>query len=99
SEKTRRVDLKVTAAYSTDIDTVTALLLEIGTAHPLVLQDPAPAAVLTAQGANALEFALRVWCKNEDYWTVNGDLSVALKKAFDENGIEIPYQQVDVHMN
>lgn len=98
SEKTRRVDLKVTAAYSTDIDTVTALLLEIGTAHPLVLQDPAPAAVLTAQGANALEFALRVWCKNEDYWTVNGDLSVALKKAFDENGIEIPYQQVDVHM-
>ena len=98
SEKTRRVDIKVTAAYNTDIDMVTELLLEKGTAHPLVLQDPAPAAVLTAQGANALEFALRVWCKNEDYWTVNGDLSVELKKAFDEKGIEIPYQQVDVHM-
>lgn len=98
AEKTRRVDLKVTAAYSTDIDTVTELLLEKAKEHPLVLQDPAPAALLTAQGASALEFALRVWCKNEDYWTVNGDLGVALKKAFDEKGIEIPYPQIDVHM-
>lgn len=98
SEKTRRVDLTVTASYDTDIDMVCALLLEKANAHPLVMQDPAPAAVFAKQGANALEFCLRVWCKNEDYWTVNGDLSVALKKAFDEQGIQIPYQQIDVHM-
>lgn len=98
AEKTRRVDINVTAAYSTDIDTVKELLIEEGSAHPLVLEDPAPVAVMTAQGLNALEFQLRVWCNTEDYWTVNGDLSVAVKKAFDEKGIEIPYQQVDIHM-
>ena len=98
SEETRRVDITVTAAYNTDIDKVCNLLLEKAAAHPLVLQDPAPAALLTAQGASALEFQLRVWCDNADFWTVKGDLSVALKKAFDEHGIEIPYPQLDVHM-
>ncbi len=98
AEKTRRVDVTVTAAYDTDIDKVKSLLLEKAYAHELVLQDPEPAAVFTAQGASALEFQLRVWTKTEDYWTVFFDLNQALKSAFDEKGIEIPYPQIDVHM-
>ena len=97
-EKTRRLDIKVTAAYSSDIDLVRGVMLDLAKAHPLVLQDPAPAALLSAQADSALEFTLRVWCNNADYWTVNGDLNIALKKAFDENNIEIPFPQLDVHM-
>ena len=40
----------------------------------------------------------RVWCKNEDYWTVYFDLTEGIKKAFDQNDIEIPYPQMDVHV-
>lgn len=39
-----------------------------------------------------------VWCKTADYWTVYFDMLESVKKAFDENGIEIPFNQLDVHM-
>ena len=45
-----------------------------------------------------MTFAARVWCKNEDYWSVYFDLNEGVKKAFDEKGIEIPYPQMDVHV-
>ena len=98
AEDTRRVDITVTAAYDTDIEKVKSLLLDKANAHALVLKDPAPAAVFTAQGASALEFQLRAWTKTEDYWTVFFDLNETLKNSFDEKGIEIPYPQLDVHM-
>ena len=40
----------------------------------------------------------KVWCKNEDYWTVNYDLLESVKTAFDTNGISIPFNQLDVHV-
>ena len=98
AEKTRRVDITVTAAYDTDIEKVKTLLLETGRANTLVLQDPAPEAYLTAQGDSALQFQLRVWCNGTDYWPVFFALSESVKNAFDANGIHIPYPQLDVHM-
>lgn len=40
----------------------------------------------------------KVWCKTGDYWTVNYDLLESVKTAFDENGISIPFNQLDVHV-
>ena len=40
----------------------------------------------------------RVWVKNADYWTVHFDLLEMVKKSFDKNGIEIPFNQLDVHV-
>ena len=45
-----------------------------------------------------MTYVVRVWCKNEDYWTVFFDLTESIKKAFDENDIEIPFPQMDVHV-
>ena len=96
---TRRVDLTFSAGYDCDIDQVVALLKSTASSHALVIQDPVPPfAALSAHGDSALQFVLRVWCQKDDYWTVYYDLCAAVKKAFDQNGIEIPYPQMDVHV-
>ena len=95
----RRVDLVFTAAYSSDADKVVSVLLDVARAHSLVLDDPAPFAALNAQRDSSLEFVLRMWCMSDDYWTVNFDIQKSVKKAFDENGIEIPFPQLDIHTN
>lgn len=98
SEELRRVDLNFNVAYNSDIEQVKSLILALANAHPLALKEPAPFVRLSAQGDSALVFTARVWCKNEDYWSVYFDLNEGVKKAFDEKGVQIPYPQMDVHV-
>ena len=96
----RRLDFTLSVSYDADIETVKALLLETAKAHPLVLSEPdAPFCRLAEHGQSSLNFALRVWVKSEDYWQVNFDLKENIKKALDEKGIEIPYPQLEVHLD
>ena len=94
----RRVDLTLSVDYASDMEKVKGILLTLAENHEKVLQDPAPVARLSQQGDSALVFALRVWCKSADYWDVFFDLNEGAKKRFDEEGISIPFPQVDVHM-
>lgn len=96
--ETRRVDLAFSAAYATDIDFAREVLLKTAAANALVLKEPEPAVQLSDCGESAVVFTLKVWTKTENYWTVYYSLKESAKKAFDENGIEIPFPQVDVHM-
>lgn len=98
SEETRRVDLTFSVSYAADIDQVKGLLLEEVRKQGKTLTDPEPFARMTAQKDSGLEFTLRVWCRSADYWDVYLDLNENIKKAFDRNGIEIPFPQMDVHM-
>lgn len=94
----RRVDLVFSTAYSCDVEKVKSLLTDIVTNHPKVLGDPEPSARLSAHGDSALEFTVKVWCRTEDFWDVKFDLTEQVKVAFDKQGIEIPYPQMDIHM-
>ena len=96
---TRRVDLEISVSYDSDIELVKKTLLDLADAHELVLKDPAPFVRLSAHADSALVFKFRVWVKSSDYWTVNFDLLEASKKIFDIRGINIPYPQMDVHIN
>ncbi len=99
-QTTRRVDLKVTVAYNSDIDTVKDILLGIAHAHPKILKNPAePMARLSEHGDSALVFTFRCWCNSADYWDVRFDLLEQVKEAFDKRGISIPYPQLDVHLD
>lgn len=98
SEKTRRVDLTFTTAYDCDIEKTKKILLDVASSHPLALKDPEPFVRLSAHSDSALTYTVRIWCNNEDYWDVHFDTTENVKKAFDENGIEIPYPQMDVHV-
>ncbi len=95
---TRRVDLVFGVAYGSDVDRVKAILLEEAKGHELVLSDPAPFARLTKQNDSSLDFTLRVWTKASDYWTVNFDLLERLNARFEKEGIEIPFNQLDVRV-
>ena len=96
---TRRVDFTFSVAYGTDVEKVKAVLLDEANKHSLVLKDPAPFARLSVQNANSLDFVLRVWCNSGDYWTVNFDIIEAVNARFVAEGIEIPFNQLDVHLD
>ena len=99
SVENRRVDLKFNTSYDCDIEEVKKILMDVILSHDKILKEPEPFARLTMHADSALEFTVRVWCRTEDYWDVNFDLTENVKKAFDENGIVIPYPQMDVHIN
>lgn len=96
---TRRVDFTFSVAYGTDVEKVKTVLLEEADKHALVLKDPAPFARLSVQNASSLDFVLRVWANSGDYWTVNFDLLEAVNERFVKEGIEIPFNQLDVHLD
>ena len=99
AENIRRVDFTFTASYDNDVEKVKSVIAKVVSSHPLALKDPAPFVRLSKHADSALEYTARAWCKGADYWTVNFDVIEGVKKAFDENGISIPYQQIDIHVN
>ncbi len=94
----RRVDIEVSVSYDSDIDKVKKIINKIIDNHELILQDEDKFCRLKTHGSSALIFVLRVWVKTEDYWTVYFDLMESIKKEFDKNDIQIPFDQLDVHM-
>ena len=98
AEPLRRVDLKVTASYDAPVERVKQTIQEVVNAHDLVLSDPPPFARLSEYGDSALEYVVRAWCANADYWTVYHDLLEQIKVACDREGISIPYPHMEVKL-
>ncbi|MAD44597.1 MAG: mechanosensitive ion channel protein MscS [Oceanospirillaceae bacterium] len=99
AESTRRVDMKIGIGYGSDLLKAKALLQEIVPAHPKVLQDPAPVIAVAELGDSSVNFVVRPWVNAVDYWTVLWELTETIKLRFDEEGIEIPFPQMDVHLH
>ncbi len=97
-EGNRRVEVEFLVSYKSDLDTVYATLREMAGKNDLVLTDPPPKVVLHDCGASGLEFEVRAWTPAENYSKVRKYLIDAGKRALDAAGIEIPYQQMDVHL-
>lgn len=98
THEVRRQDFSISIGYGDDLRRAKELLLSMVTAHAMVLQDPAPIVRVKEHGSSAVVLLVRVWCKNEDYWELQFDLLEKIKLSFDENGISIPFNQLDVHM-
>lgn len=94
----RRVDLKFSISYSDDFEKAKSVIADVCAQNELILKDPEPSIRVSAQSASSIDISAKVWCKNADYWTVNFDMLENVKKAFDENGITIPFNQLDVHV-
>ena len=97
--ETRRVDLNFSVSYDSDVEKVKELLLSAVMKHEKVLKDPAPFARLSEHGESALVFTVRAWCKTDDFWDVKFDLIEDVNGLFKENGISIPFPQMDVHIS
>lgn len=95
---TRRVDMVFGIGYDDDIDKARSLMTAIIAEDSRVLKDPAPQISVSELADSSVNFVVRPWVKVEDYWGVYFDLTEKIKKAFDANGVSIPFPQRDVHV-
>ena len=94
----RRVDLTYSIAYSDDFEKAAEIVKKVAADNPKILTDPAPMARVSKHSESSVDLFCPVWCKTGDYWSVLFDMNENVKKAFDENGITIPFNQLDVHV-
>ena len=98
-EKTRRVDMVIGVSYSSDIAKVKNILATLAERNENVLKDKPVNIYINEFGASSIDFGFRVWVEATNYWTTKWQMMEDIKTAFDENGIEIPFTQVDVNIN
>ncbi len=96
-ENTRRMDLTFGIGYDDDIDKAKKVLEDIIEGDERILQDPEPMIAVKTLNDSSVDLLLRMWFKNEDYWGFYWEIWEKVKKAFDAQGITIPYPQQDVH--
>jgi potassium efflux system protein len=95
----RRVDIPVGVAYGTDPEEVIKLLVGVANAYPGVMRSPEPSAFFLGFGDSALNFELRFWAARQEIWfQLKSDVSVAVGRALAAAGIEIPFPQRDLHV-
>ena len=87
----RRVELTFGVDYEDDLDLALATMLQVAAAEPRVLAKPAPWAKVTASGDSAMNVTLRCWTTPDDWMDTRYDMLKAIKEAFDDVGLSIPY--------
>ncbi len=97
-EGRRRAEVVFSVSYDSDMETVFRVLRGLVAATPGILPDPAPQVHLKEYAASSMDYVIRVWAKNENYWDVYFALLENGKRALDEAGLRIPFNQLDVHM-
>ena len=98
AKELRRVDLTFGVGYEQDVLKVKRVLSNVVDNHDLILKTPEPFIALSAHGDSAINFVVRAWVNNSDYWKVYFDLLESVKVKFDEEEISIPYPQMDLHI-
>jgi len=98
TEGNRRVDLTFFTSYDSHPELVKQTIQSVIAAHPLALFTPDPFVRTSAYKESCIEYTVRVWCATPDYWDLHFDLLEQVKTAFDQNGVEMTYNHLNVHM-
>jgi small conductance mechanosensitive channel len=98
AEPTRRVDLVIGISYNDDIDKAREIALKTLAEDKRILKKPESFVGVLELGDSSVNLAIRPWVKTKDYWDVFFATQESIKKAFDRNGISIPFPQRDVHL-
>lgn len=98
SADSRRVELTVTASYDAPTQKVLDALVLAGTVDNALL-NPAPSAVIVSYDDSAIRYSLRIWVKPGDYWDVYFQVNQRIKDIFDQQGIEMTYPHLNVHLD
>lgn len=97
--KTRRVDMIFGIDYGSDLQKSKELLEKLCAENPMILDDPKPLVGVKTLGASSVDFLVRFWVDRENVWQVQYDMSQKVKLTFDNEGIEIPYNKLDININ
>ena len=98
AQERRRLQIKVGISYESDLRKAKQLLHQLFETHPLMVKEEPVVSFVDELAESSVVIGARGWVATEDYWTAKWDLTEKIKLAFDEEGIEIPYNQVDIHI-
>lgn len=96
---TRRVDMVFGVSYGANLAKVRDVLQEMLDGDERVLPEPAPVIVVGELADSSVNFLVRPWVKTPDYWPLKWEFTEAVKNRFDDEGIGIPFPQMDVHLD
>ena len=94
----RRLDVTIGVEYSIDYDKVKATLEKIVSEHTMVIPGEEITIYISSFDESCITFGLRVWVPTGDYWNAKFEMMERIKKTFDEEGIVIPFNQLDVNV-
>ena len=98
-EERRRVDLIFPIPYEADVDAAKKAAQEVMKNNKMVLSEPEePFARVGSYGDSAVNLFVRAWCDTKNYWSVRFDLTEQIRAKLEENGVDIPFNQLDVHI-
>ena len=97
-EPLRRVDRTFTASYESSTEDVKAAIFDAISKDSRILADPAPFVRLLEYKGSTVEYVVRVWCKNADYWDVYFNLNENVRESFAAKGVKFSYEHVNVHI-
>jgi small-conductance mechanosensitive channel len=98
TDRVRRIEIPVSAAYGSDPQHVIKILLGVLAKYPDILAWPKPLALFQGMGDSALSFVLRFWTENADWVTLRSDVTTGVYAALREAGIEIPFPQRELRL-
>ena len=98
AEEVRRLDIQIGVGYQTDLSKAKALLMECLNRKEEIIKDKDVRVIVKSLDESCITLETRAWVANDKYWDTRFELLEEYKKIFDENGIEIPFNQLDVHI-
>lgn len=94
----RRIDLTVSVVYGTDIEKVKRVIRDVIDSDERVLKEKDNLVRLSKCAASSMDYTVRAWVNNSEYWSTYWDLNEAIVNALGNNGIAIPYQTIDINL-
>lgn len=94
----RRLEMLFSISYNDDFAKAKGVIESVLNKHDGILHEEPLLVVMKEHSASAIVILVRAWCRTSEYWDVYFDLNEKVRKAFIDNGIEIPFEQVDVHL-
>ncbi len=99
TEENRRVDFTFGIAYGDKFEQAKEILEKIITEDTRIFKDPEPVIVLHSLGDSSVNVVVRVWAEASDYWNIYFDTNLKVYTTFNNEGINIPFPQMDVHVH
>ncbi len=99
TEPQRRVDFVFGIGYGDDVDKAKNILMNLIKADERILTYPEPFIAVNELGSSSVNLVVRVWADAENYWGIYFDFNELVYKTFDKEGINIPFPQMDLHIN
>ena len=94
----RRLEMEFSISYDDDFEKAKGVIKHVLKKHPKILHEIPLLVVMKEHGSSAIVILVRAWCKAVEYLDMYYDITEKVRAAFIENGIQIPYNQLDVHI-